>query len=219
MFGDTSSFKNIQGGTEEKKEDIHHVAKKEINMIYESYATNRERVDVIKEAVRKVSHVVENSEETLANLEACVEIENKKQFVDAIFQATQSLINLKIDSPEPLVVAGEDSKERIRVNNLLLYEIKGDCLDLHVSPNKVVEHPLKELADGFYKIAGLVKDNAEIKKIEGESWIIARHPKLMKKFGFTLIGESYESKTGGLVNKAYMSREEFLDRYLKKYNG
>lgn len=206
---------NINSEIEEKKrEDIFDVGKKEINAIYKSYTTNRERVDIVKEAVKNVSQNVENPDVVLANIEACVVIENKKKFVDAIFQAALPLINLKIHRPGPFVPAGEDSRERIRFNNLLSYEIKGDCLNLHISPNQTIGNAPKEIIEGFHGLAELVRDKKEIKKIEGESWIVAQHPRVAERLGFTLDEKNSRSETGKVIRKAYMTRDDFLRRYL-----
>lgn len=72
-------------------------------------------------------------------------------------------------------------------------------------------------------MAEIVKKNEGVQVIIATSWIVARKPEWLESLGFTDTGpitdaereRNFKDDTRP-INKAIMSREDFLKRYLKK---
>lgn len=115
----------------------------------------------------------------------------------------------------------------IHVNEILSYneEANGD-LHIHLE-NLDISHVEKEalVEDGLRKLALMMLDNPKIQKITAISWIVAMHPRTIKKMGFTIEGP-ISKKTRDLyfkneerpISKAVMYREDFLNKYGPKNN-
>lgn len=109
----------------------------------------------------------------------------------------------------------------IPINELLSYRTEQGSVYIQVMPEKEIDNVLVEFTDGLRELAKIVSQNESIKKITANSWIVAEHPAVMERFGFTVTGEIKED----LKQKhfrgekrpvwgAYMSREEFINMYL-----
>lgn len=107
-------------------------------------------------------------------------------------------------------------------NGILSYSRFNDKIDLHIT---------KGLARGVLQeaisaLAHIVQNDEGIKTIEMTSWIVAAHPNLMKKYGFT-VNETLDEKEieeikteqtdlpaeirDKPIAKAYISRDKFLE--------
>lgn len=115
------------------------------------------------------------------------------------------------------------------INELLHYSVTKDKeLYLHVSPAKTLSLPeqLKLLREGLPILAKKLKENPNLQNVEtigAVSWIVAANPGLLTRIGFTYKGnldekrkaESFPGDTSD-IGEAYISREDFLKRYLKE---
>ena len=83
--------------------------------------------------------------------------------------------------------------ENVEINEMIFCEFKKDNeLWLHIDDvrDKTLSDKMHLLFDGFKKLANyLVSDErfANVKHITGTSWIVAKHPKLLKRLGFGVI--------------------------------
>ena len=75
--------------------------------------------------------------------------------------------------------------------------------------------------EGLEELAKTVKENQAVKRVEAISWIVADHPKILEKLGFTVVGEideemrrKYYADDNRPIGRATVSREDFLRRYL-----
>lgn len=131
--------------------------------------------------------------------------------------------------------------EKVDINEMVFCELKKDDeLWLHI--DDVRDKPLREkirlLNDGFKKLAEyLVSDErlANVKRITGTSWIVAKHPKTLERLGFGVItdenlfkehAKAYRSKSARSARPrefkdlnpahAYIDRDEFVRLYANK---
>src|SRR3989344_1428111 len=47
----------------------------------------------------------------------------------------------------------------------------------------------KEVESGLVKLAEIIKSDPNIERISAVSWIVAKNPLLLRKLGFTIVGE------------------------------
>ena len=100
------------------------------------------------------------------------------------------------------------------LNQLFAYEIAGEEVRLHIPPNigTSIKDKRMLLKEGLKKLAEIVKDNPNIKKVIGHSWIVGENPGLLKMLGFEVT--DLEVGLDGKKNAiATIQREELLKRY------
>lgn len=160
--------------------------------------------------------LIENKEAFLSRLDECADIEEKDQFVDALFELFKPIIDKKFEDPESFLAEGEKRPDYIEINKVVSYEISESTIFIHIYLNEVPEQRneniLTKFKEAMQKLAQVVQNHPEISLIEGNSLMIARRPRVIERFGFTVDKESTESS---LNRRAYISREDFLKRYLK----
>lgn len=112
-----------------------------------------------------------------------------------------------------------------KINDALLYNYDTpNSISIHLAPIFKHERPTyrrsiqeygKIFEDGLRELAVLVDQDKNIKEITATSHIVTKNPKLVAKMGFTVSDESFEGR-GRKWTKAFISREDFLKKYLKK---
>lgn len=123
------------------------------------------------------------------------------------------------DAPEQL----EQKEEKfISINEVLAYGLGADVAHIHVMPadNKSPREKYVLFVEGLKNLADVVRDNEDIKRVIGTSWIIAEHAPMIEKLGFTVTGAIPEDLRDVHFKDeerdiwgAEMSREDFLNTY------
>jgi hypothetical protein len=205
----------------EEKEKFRGMARVKLRLVFKTYATGKERIEIIEKEMSTMYKFLENSEQISADLKMCVGIKNKKEFVEATLRAIEPIIDLRINKPEVFVPERIDNREIIEINELLSYEIESDIVQIHIVPEGKVENAMAKFGDGLQKLAHIISELKDIKTVEASSWIVANHPKLPERYGFTIDGqideitrEKYFADEKRKVWRAHMDRDEFLKRYL-----
>jgi hypothetical protein len=207
----------------EEKEKKYRTSKIHIAYWCKGCKTNAEALDRIKIELRHDIPEKELAEKAISELEKCKDIEDRKEFREAIFEVLKPIVDLRIEKPELFEQEENQKKEvLVRVNELLSYGISGDNIHIHAIPNDKVENALSKFSEGLQELAGVVEKHPEIKVIRATSWIVAQYPKIIERFGFTLDGEiNEEIREKHFENEqrkiwmAHMTREDFLHRYFK----
>lgn len=196
--------------------------KKGLEGLFESYDTEEEIISVLIEDNRHIFQYLDDPESIIANLKACAKIKNKTDFIEAVFKAGKPIVDLKIEKPEVFDRA-EEGEEFIKINDLLSYGITGDVAHIHVVPDGKVEKLPSAFKEGAEKLAEIIEKNKTIKIVRAVSWIVAKHPRIMERLGFTLDGEVSEEfrrahfgDSKQIIHVAHMNREDFLKKYLKQ---
>lgn len=209
-----------QAKNEQVKERLYETARTKINVLFDSHGTGRERVDALRSEI-DAAEFLENKEAMKIELETCIDIKTKKEFIDAVFRIIKPIVDLRLEKPELFVRENEITREFMRLNEVLSYEIRGNTIDVHMLPEERAEHFLTKSKAGLQKLAKIVDENKNIDTIEITSWIIAEHPELIERFGFVIDGEISEairktdfSEEERKIFKAHVARNDFLKKYL-----
>lgn len=211
-----------QGNAE--REGIYKSTKVKLITLFKSYSTGKERMDEIRSQIEKVLDSLENKEEILRQLTECEQINDKRIFIDKVFDTIKPAIDLMAEKPELFESDKEGGiQEIIKINEILSYSVEGDFIFIHVIPKEKVADGLTKMNEGLNKLAEIVDERKEIKTVEMASWIVTKHPNVVRRFGFELDGEinkdfrnKYFQGDNAVIHKAHMTKEDFLKRYLKK---
>jgi hypothetical protein len=213
--------------TETKRQEFEGKIRSALKIIFESEKTGEARVVKIRDSLVMLQSLVDPSKSFLDGLEDCKQIEDKEEFVSRVFEIISPIIDVKFDKPVEFELASRKTfLERgnlTSINELLAYNLEDEALVLHVPPNETT--PLKDklrlLKEGLKALAEIVKNNENIQVIIGSSWIIADHPEIIERLGFTIEGpvseeqrQEYFGNDPREVHSAKMSREDFLKKYL-----
>ncbi len=214
---------------EEEDQEIKQV-KKSIEGIFEQHKNGSERVEVV---IKKLSQFLDSDafdgKKIKESLEACSQIEDKKEFIESIISALEPILDFRKSSPEAFEQmrrqAAMEQEGMTPINEILYYGGREDYLHIHLAPAKDagIGKLRAQVLEGLQKLAEVIKDNKQIKEIEATSWIVAKNPKLMEKLGFEVHGEIDEefrrqhlSGDERKISRATISRKEFLKRYFKE---
>ena len=114
------------------------------------------------------------------------------------------------------------SHEFIPVNEAFSYGVYENSLHMHLAPasDLSVSEKFRLLKDALGKFAKVVDSRPDIKEISATSWIVSSNPGLFKKLGFKIIdlidqetkNRDFPKETRN-VGKAFISREDFLEKY------
>ncbi len=173
-----------------------------VKPILDRVFTEKERVDAIEAAIKE-----------------CENITSKEQFLGEVFSAIEPVLEFRRENPEAFdkIVRGVTT-ERIEhsggtmLSEVLYYGMDEEMgvVDIHVTSSRDlgIAKTARLFREGLEKLAVIVKENDRIKKVVATSWIIEDNPDvIVKKFGFSL--------ESGKEDTAIMSREDFLEKYLK----
>lgn len=215
----------VENGEQEKnriRKNIISRVRTKIGVLFDSYETGQERINDLNEQIDRLDFL-ENKEIMKKELEKCVVLKTKKDFVEQVAAIIKPFIDLKIENPELFVREPGNDRKFIEINKLLSYEISGNLIRIHVVPEEKADRGLHKFKEGLQDLARLVDENKEIEIIEATSWIVAKHPKLLEKLGFIVDGEVSEeirrehfSGDKGKISQAHMLRNDFLEKYLEK---
>jgi len=190
--------------------------------LFDSYGTGRERIDNLKEEIDRLDFL-ENKEVMKAELEKCINIKIKKEFVDKVVTIIMPFIELTLEKPDLFMREARADQEFVKLNELLSYEIKSNSILIHMVPEEKVENFAIKFKAGLQKLAEILNENKNIETKQATSWIIAKHPKLIERFGFVIDGEINEeirkehfSGDKSKISQAHMLRNDFLEKYLVK---
>ncbi len=188
----------------------------------------RKRLDLFDtpETDRVISQ--EALQEVRADVEKCGEVESPDAFIEAAMKALRSIVDIAEKYPKEFeVLQGElINRERryIPLNDLVSYGKSGDRIHLHHTPGRTkgVKEKITTYKSALENLARIVKEDPEIRQVTATSWIVGEHPVLFSRFGFTISGEvtsefkkrHFPGETSSVM-EAIMSREDFLERFLK----
>lgn len=155
-------------------------------------------------------------EETVtAEIDSCANAQTQDEFLKRAEKlAIDYFLVSRKDVDDTVKEALLAERGRTSINDLLNYEISanGQIVKIHLEPSeKPGLRKLKELMlSGLDDLAEIVQNDANVLTVQARSWIVAKHPELVEKLGFTL-GETYMWE-GRESRDSEMSREEFLKR-------
>ncbi|MGD0577199.1 MAG: hypothetical protein ABSA74_03940, partial [Candidatus Staskawiczbacteria bacterium] len=189
--------------------------------IFETARTPQERIDVILSRFKPFFDAGLLDEKALMlQIENCCSVEDKDTFIQRVTElAKVYFLAKRRDTTGVEHVAMVSEQGRTAVNEILDYDYddNGKTIQIHLAPtNKPGMKKLKELMlSGLQDLADVVEQNEGILKIGARSPLVYKNPRLVEKLGFKLVGDVYIWK-GEKSRASEMSREEFLERYLRE---
>lgn len=200
------------------------------------YDSNEKAEDAIEETLLDLEFFfsLENfpldAEKIKNDLRSCRNAKTRDKFVDQAVSVFGPFMDCKIDNPilfEEMERSFSASKEgRTTINQLVGYDREKDgWLSIHIARNKTVSTNEKRQFLSFFKEGmkeiALFAQKESIKGVWAESWIIAEHPDILKRFGFNVEGnldkETVENKypeEEREVGRAYITSEELINKFL-----
>ncbi|MFA6476468.1 MAG: hypothetical protein WCV68_03600 [Candidatus Paceibacterota bacterium] len=216
---------------------IEDLAKKEISWhvgkVFDHGENEKERQDGINKFILKILPLLELIPDRDAVIRSlltdCAGMEEREVFVEKVMSILEPLFKFK--EKEPLIY--EEARRKIfledaratSLNDFLAYSIEGQEVSLHLPHARefIKTYGLvtygEEITKALVLLANIISQNKDITGVVGTSWIIARNPKLLELFGFTVEHGQLPDQDSPMgmrpVSFAFMSREDFLNKYYK----
>jgi len=200
---------------ENQKEAFYSIAKEGLGKVFRAFPTGEERVGAI---ITVLPMLINDEKERLLS---CGGISDEQGFIENVFEVILRLVDRYIADEKEFKKATIERKTGFKmVGDVLSYGVEQNWVHVHFSP--VDKFGAKKIEKEFGDLAKIIFLDPSTKKIQAESWIVAEYPALLERFGFTVEGpiskeqkEKYFSDEKRPVWDAYISRDDFLKRYLK----
>ena len=95
----------------------------------------------------------------------------------------------------------------------ITYHVEDTVAHLHYGASYSIRNKRKQMEAGLAKLAELLEHEPELQQINAvhaRSWIVAKHPKMFERYGFTIPKESDDQTKPDL---AIMDKETFLEHF------
>lgn len=197
------------------------IAKGKMRIFFDSYKNGKDRIENLKKVNAESLSLLENREDIEKALDMCESIDSRDEFAEKVSEILKPIFDVLIDEHFQKNVGAE---KKWLLNEVLSYTVEGDVVQIHIFFGKKEYSLAQKTIEGLEKLAQFVDKNPNIKTIEAISWIVSEYPKLIeKKMGFIIGGdvdpeyirEHFEGDDRE-IKRAYMTREDFLNKYLNK---
>ena len=217
---------------EEKKEDREIAeAKRNIGAFFDKHEDGQK---IVKDILSKIEPFLRSDlidgDKVRQSLKGCSTIKDREEFIEKVLSALGPISDLKKNNPgafeeieRKAFIEGVEARGFKKINEILSYGVSEDFVHIHLAPARQfgISGLKKMTQEGLEELAKTVKENQAVKRVEAISWIVADHPKILEKLGFTVVGEideemrrKYYADDNRPIGRATVSREDFLRRYL-----
>lgn len=221
-----------------KIEETKNEMRRELGRLFDNRGDLEKRIDDFahKLEVFQKNGLVFDREGILKGLDESKEIKDREEFIVFLSKLLEPLVVSKFTQPgifektqREFIIESGGSIKLSEILYTSLSEMNNQGLAIHLAPaaelikEKGIGNFKKEIENGLIKLAEIVEEDPKIERIDAVSWIVAKNPSLLKRLGFTIVGEiPQEMKKKNFndearpVAAAFMSRDELLARYGKK---
>lgn len=213
-------------GKEQEKKKICEMTRSKLSILFKTYLTGEERVEAVDKEMSTLYKFLENSDQISSDIKRCIDIDKKKEFIDAVMTVIEPIIDLRVNKPDAFVPEGVSGPTYAELNELVSYEIDGDRMHFHMLPEKRVENFPTKFKEGLQKLAKIVSGLEDIRTVEGASFIVASNAKFFERYGFIIDGdaddetkEKYFPSDKRKIWRLHLDRDDFLKKYLKSANA
>lgn len=189
----------------EDKPDIFAQARTRLDAISQAHENPEDR---LKEIMKKINPFLELIDRDLINEEKISSIKNdlsalslisdSAEFTDILMKIIEPLLKLKEDNAEKFEEAQAKAMNRagnfIEINRPLSYGKLYNNIHIHAPAGESVDNKLSLYRDGLKKLAKIIVNDTEVKTVSATSHLVASHPGLFTKMGFTVKKISDEEK-------------------------
>ncbi len=224
--------KIINSSTEKERKEFYNEVKFGFEREYNLNDNNKDRIEKILSGI-KVFFDMDDSpldtEEIKEAFRACTG-ETKEEFIESLMVAVKPFIDLKVSDPvlfeeweRSLFMTGDKDH---KINQLVGYEEDDDgWLNMHFASNKYISSDQKRklpkmFVESMRHLAELAKKDESIRGINAESWIVAKHPKMVERYGFEVTGEVPEQEIEGEepikteeMWGAFITRDKLIEKF------
>ncbi len=215
--------------------------KRGIEHLYKKFSSDEERQAAVREMLLETledepaKSLVSDQQrdDMLEAIASGFDNDDPESFSRSVLDAVGPLVNIRLEHAkafedvQALDIMGQ--QEFTPVNERISYTVDGEVLQLHLATAFEMKDQIESLyEDALIKMADFVREHPEIKKIGGKSWLNATktYGAMKERLGFEisdLSDEENETVSEGTIRdervrpvmNAYMSREQFLERYGK----
>lgn len=223
---------NINGASKSEQEDAISGARRELESFSHKFADPQQRYAELEKRIEPVFKNIgdvflppEQQAEIRKQLQSCSTIEDPVLFTDAAMAILLPVIKVREEHKKEFEEAQAKAMNELsgftEINRLLSYGKDGDRIHIHAPFGRTVEGKLKLYREGMRKLAEIVENDPEVKKITATSALVAEHPSLFERAGFEISEvpewikeEHFDGQKN--IKKASISRDEFLKRFLVK---
>lgn len=164
------------------------------------------------------------------DLAAAFSITDREAYSKAIVSALQPLFEWQAEHPDVTQRMMRDgffkSTDTIPLSDVLSYNRGNDGeVHIHIAPSEDIPNLLSEVDAGLRALCEEFAQDRSLQTVKATSWIVAEHPKVLERFGFTVYGlvseevrKKYFEHESRPVAWATMSREVLEKRYKLKEN-
>lgn len=188
--------------------------------LFDSYANSQDRINRLlirlDTLLRLFAADIDRGliEEGLNN---CRTITDRNEFITQIGSALKPLIDFMGKNPEESEakqrVAFMEDGQFIRLNEIICYELCDDgWIHVHLAPCRTMAAEQRDICmeDAIEQLKEVAKKNIKIKGLVAKSWIVAKKPKYVTKFGFSIDGPvEGDSST---ISLAHLDRVDLLKK-------
>ncbi len=215
-----------------EESDFYKRVKNGVKALCEEYDNPEERIDKIMEKLTPFFKNIDKNilndnqiEQIKQNIEATSLIKNKDEFLEILMKALKPIIDLKEKTPDKFeeaeAKAMNEASGFTEINRLLSYGKYKSTIHIHAPAGETVSGKLGLYREGMAKLAEIVNNDPDVQTITATSYLVAEHPGLFTRMGFKVEDISDELRERNFkgetrkIKKAWISREEFLRRFLK----
>ncbi len=237
-------LKSLRNSKKENNKEIKKTNSEELEKAVEHFIDelpdNKQKIDALNKILSKsISNEVllklglnTSVNEIKRKLEQCKKIDNGADFIKEV-KKILSPVSIAMDShPEEFAnfkrKVFNETHNFTPVNEVFSYRVDEGDLHIHMAPSSDLNaiSKVRLIKDALEKLPEIIKSNKKIKNISATSWIVASNPGLLEKIGFKIEGPiseetrktDFEGETAP-ISRATISREEFLEKYLKEKDG
>ena len=217
--------------------EIYTRAKSQLENICKDFESNEEKTtEILKRLDPFFKHFDKNIlpdekiEAMKQALLACANLTDAKQFIEEVMSILKPVLDIReshADKFEEMQAqAMNESGGFTEINRLLSYGKSGPIIHIHAPPGKTmgnsVGNKIVLYREGMRKLAEIVNNDPEVKQVTATSHLVASHPTLFTRAGFTVADipdedrEKHFTGESREIKMATIDRDEFLKRFLQK---
>lgn len=201
-----------------------------MHALYGRHESNSERINEVQKNMEvffnNAGELLDADSIRLA-IQSGLDAPDEETFVDKVLTAVRPVMRMQIEHPDVARRAFHERHDFQHLNEVLSYGLSEDGTVAHIHLAPAADLPnLRELVvQGLKELAKTIREHADqfekLESVIGQSWIVAEHPRIMERLGFTIDGPVSEASAERArqhgenrpSSQASISLGKFLDLY------
>lgn len=216
-----------------QESDLYKRARSQFSAFFDEFDNPQERMSAILKRIEPFFQHIdkkilpdEKASEIKLALQACENVLDKQQFLSEIMTTLKPALDIREAHADKFEEAQARAMNElggfVEINRLLSYGKSGPIIHIHAPAGETVGNKITLYREGLRKLAKIINEDPEIKKVTATSPLVAAHPGLFTRAGFKVDDVTDEFRQQHFAGEkreikiAEIDREEFLRRFLKK---